>query len=202
MKLPSMRTPFSIAVCGLSAAPAVAADLDVSVQIPQLDVAEYHRPYVAVWLEREDRSVAGNLAVWYQVKRGGGPGGPGGPAAAPAGDAPKGPAPQAGGGEGGTKWLPDLRQWWRRTGRELSVPIDGVTGATRPVGEHKLSFSTGKAPLAELAPGKYKLVVEAAREDGGRELVDIPFEWPASGKQDLKAQGKSELGTITLAIKP
>jgi hypothetical protein len=174
MKLPSMRTPLSIAVCGLSAAPAMAADLDVSVQIPQLDVAEYHRPYVAVWLKRG--------------------GGPGGPAAAAAGDAPKGPAPQAGGGEGGTKWLPDLRQWWRRTGRELTVPIDGVTGATRPVGEHKLSFSTGKAPLAELAPGKYKLVVEAAREDGGRELVDIPFEWPAAGK--------SELGAITLAIKP
>ena len=204
MKLPSMRTslstPISIAVCGLSAAPAIAADLDISVQIPQLDVAEYHRPYVAIWLEREDRSVASNLAVWYQVKRGGG--GPGAPAAAPAGEAPKGAAPQAGGGEGGTKWLPDLRQWWRRAGRELTVPIDGVTGATRPVGEHKLSFSTGKAPLAELAPGKYKLVVEAAREDGGRELVDLPFEWPASAKQDLKAQGKSELGAITLAIKP
>ncbi len=191
MKPSFVRTPLSLALCGL-AAPAVAADLDVSVQIPQLDVAEYHRPYVAVWVEREDRSVASNLAVWYQVKRGGPPG------AAPAAGAPA----QQAGGEGGTKWLPDLRQWWRRTGRELTVPIDGVTSATKPVGEYKLAFSQGKAPLGELAPGKYKLMVEAAREDGGRELVDIAFEWPAKARQELKASGKSELGAITLGIAP
>jgi hypothetical protein len=197
------RTQLSLALCSLAAAPAaIAADLDVSVQIPQLDVAEYHRPYVAIWLEREDRSVAGNLAVWYsQKKGGGGPGGPGGPAPADAKPAEGKPA-QAGGGEGGTKWLPDLRQWWRRSGRELSMPIDGVSGATRPVGEQKLSFKVGSAPLAELAPGKYKLMVEAAREDGGRELLDIPFEWPVTAEMPLKAQGKSELGAVSLQLKP
>lgn len=194
------RTAFSLALCSLSAAPAaMAADLDISVQIPQLDVAEYHRPYVAIWLEREDRSVAANLAIWYSQKKGGG--GPG--AAPPAGDAKPGDAkpPQAG-GEGGTKWLPDLRQFWRRSGRELSLPVDGVSGATRPVGEQKLSFKTGTAPLAELAPGKYKLLVEAAREDGGRELLDIAFEWPVSAPTPLTAQGKSELGAVSLLLKP
>lgn len=189
MKPSLMRNPLAIAACSLAATPVFGAGLDVSVQIPQLDVAEYHRPYVAIWLEREDRSVAANLAVWYQLKRGG---------MAP----PGGPGAQGGGAEGGTKWLPDLRQWWRRIGRELTVPIDGVTGATRPVGQHELNFSAGQAPLGELAPGQYKLVVEAAREEGGREVVDIPFEWPSSKAQQLKAQGRSELGAITLAIKP
>ncbi|MDB5967608.1 MAG: hypothetical protein JWQ90_58 [Hydrocarboniphaga sp.] len=192
--------PFFLAICSFAAAPAVlAADLDISVQIPQLDVAEYHRPYVAVWLEREDHSVAGNLALWYSQKRGGGPG----PGGAPPADAGK-PAENKSmaGGEGGTKWLPDLRQWWRRSGREISVPIDGVSGATRPVGEQKFSFTVGKAPLAELAPGKYKLLVEAAREDGGRELVDIPFEWPVAAETPLKTQGKSELGGVSLLLKP
>ena len=187
MKLPSMRNPFSVALCGLTATPALAADLSVTLQVPPIDTAEYHRPYVAVWLEREDRSVASQLALWYQQKRGG-------PAAAAP---PMGPA-----AEGGTKWLPDLRQWWRRGGREMSLPADGVTGATRAVGEYELSFSQGKAPLGDLTPGAYKLVVEAAREDGGREVLDIPFQWPVKTTTPLKAQGKSELGAVTLLLKP
>lgn len=48
---------------------ATAADLNLKLQIPQLEVAEYHRPYVAVWIEREDQSIAGNLAVWYQTDK-------------------------------------------------------------------------------------------------------------------------------------
>jgi hypothetical protein len=216
MRLPCLRTPLSAAIISLFSANALAADLDVTIQIPQLEVAEYHRPYVAVWLEKQDKSVASNLAVWYQQKRGGAGGGAGAPGPRPeagpkppeaakpeGGPKPEGGKPAAGPqAEGGTKWLPDLRQWWRRSGRELSVPIDGVTGATRNVGEHKLSFAQGKAPLGELAPGQYQLVVEAAREDGGRELLDIPFTWPATSAQELKAQGKSELGAVTLALKP
>ena len=34
--------------------------------MPKLNVAEYHRPYVAVWLEGADQKVAANLSVWYQ----------------------------------------------------------------------------------------------------------------------------------------
>lgn len=42
-------------LAALGAWPAAAAQLEISVEIPQLAVAEYHRPYVAVWVEREDR---------------------------------------------------------------------------------------------------------------------------------------------------
>ncbi|WP_293373542.1 DUF2271 domain-containing protein [Nevskia sp.] len=175
-------------LAALGALPAQAAQLDISVQIPQLDVAEYHRPYVAVWVEREDRSVAANLSVWYQVKRNAPPAAPG---------AAKPPASS----ESGTKWLPDLRQWWRRGGRDLSMPADGLSSATKPVGTHEQNFGD-KSPLASLPPGRYKLVVEAAREDGGRELVDLAFDWPAKAATTLEAQGKSELGAIRVAVKP
>lgn len=165
----------SVALSAVVGLPAIAAGLDVTVTVPQLQVAEYHKPYVAVWLEKADGSVAANLSVWYDVKLK---------------------------NAEGTKWLKDMRQWWRRTGRELTVPIDGVTQPTRPVGKHSLSFAEGRNPLPKLAPGAYVLHVEAAREVGGRELVSIPFEWPAKSAQALSAQGKSELGQVTLHIQP
>ena len=166
---------YTAALSAVAGLPAVAAGLNVSVEVPRLEVAEYHKPYVAIWLERADSTVAANLSVWYDVKKA---------------DAE------------GAKWLKDMRQWWRRTGRELSVPIDGVTQPTRPVGRHTLSFSEGTNPLPKLAPGQYKLQVEAAREVGGRELVSIPFEWPAKQAGKLAAKGKTELGEISLELKP
>jgi hypothetical protein len=172
-----MRVTLTIALSGLLAtSPAYATTLDINVEVPKLTVAEYHRPYVAVWLEGADQKVAANLSVWYQ---------------------------QTGNSEGhGTKWLPDLRQWWRKSGRELKVPVDGVTGPTKPAGTHALSFNDKQPAMKTLAPGNYTLVVEAVREVGGRELLKIPFTWPATAPQTGKAQGSTELGLVTLSAKP
>ena len=158
-----------------SAPPVLAAKMDLAVEIPRLDVAEYHRPYVAAWLERDDHSTAAQLAVWYDV---------------------------ANRKEDGAKWLKDLRQWWRRGGRELAVPVDGVTGATRPAGVQQLTFDDSRPPLDALAQGHYTLVVEATREVGGREVLRIPFDWPGTTAQHLSAQGERELGRVTLDINP
>jgi hypothetical protein len=155
------------------AAPTGAAELNIKLEVPRLDVAEYHRPYIAVWVENPDQNTATHLAVWYQT------------------DPKK---------EDGTQWLKDLRQWWRRGGRELEMPVDGVTGATRPAGTHTLSFKSSDQQLAKLAPGKYNLVVEATREVGGRELLRLPFEWPGTQKQQASANGKTELGAVTLTV--
>jgi hypothetical protein len=165
--------PFTLSLA--LAAPAFAADMNLTVEIPTLKVAEYHRPYVAVWIEREDHTVAANLAVWYDVKKADGE---------------------------GTKWLKDMRQWWRRSGREQTMPIDGVSGATRPAGQHQLRFVDGKPPLGTLAPGHYELVVEAAREVGGREAQRIGFDWPAKSPVHLSAKGSEELGQINLDLNP
>jgi len=47
---------------------ATGADLSVKFDVPQLNVAEYHKPYVAIWIENADQSIASNLAVLYDVK--------------------------------------------------------------------------------------------------------------------------------------
>ncbi|MEO7775780.1 MAG: DUF2271 domain-containing protein [Steroidobacteraceae bacterium] len=157
----------------LNSGTVAAADFDLSVQIPQMKVIEYHKPYVAIWVEREDQSVAANLALWYAVRD-----------------------------KEGHKWLQDLRQWWRRTGRSQKLPIDGVTGATRASGVHRLKFTSGARPLGTLKPGKYSIVVEAAREVGGRELVKLAFEWPVTGAVHVESSGNTELGAVSLHITP
>jgi len=168
-RLSRIFTALSLVVAATAAR---SADLSVSVEIPDVPVAEYHRPYVAVWIEGADQAIAAHLAVWYQLR----------------GDH--------------TKWLPDLRQWWRRGGRDLKVPVDGVTGATRPVGQHLLKFDAKQEPLSKLAPGQYALVVEAVREVGGREAVRIPFEWPIKTAKRDTASGSKELGAISLSLNP
>ncbi len=45
-----------------------AAELNVSLQIPALNVAEYHRPYVAVWLENDNQQFVANLSVCLTPK--------------------------------------------------------------------------------------------------------------------------------------
>lgn len=152
---------------------AQAQSLQLSIEIPRLKVAEYHNPYVAVWLEDESRN-ATQLAVWYDLGMR---------------------------NDEGEKWLKDLRQWWRRGGRAMDVPVDGITSATYGPGEHKLKVALDREELTALEPGNYRLRVEAAREVGGRELVDIPLTWPLDKSAlPLTGRGESELGNIRIAL--
>jgi hypothetical protein len=137
---------------GLLIKTAQATDLELSIELPRLNVAEYLRPYVAIWIENADQDAVGDLAVWYDVAKK---------------------------NNEGAEWLKDMRQWWRRSGRNQTFPVDGVSGATKLVGTHALNFSSANKPFAQLKPGQYTLAVEAAREVDGRELVRIPFEWAA-----------------------
>ena len=175
----SLSTPVRIVggTIGLGAVfapPALAADpatMDVTITIPQLKVAEYHKPYVAIWVEKPG-ATAKTVAVWYDhdMKA-----------------------------NEGTKWLRDVRQWWRASGRSLKFPANGITGATRAPGAQKISFT--RAQLGAAAPGQYTLVIEAAREVGGREILRIPFTWPAKAGAGGRAAGKTELGAVSVAFR-
>lgn len=172
-----LSVPLAAALAAaLATTTATAADVRIDIEVPRLDVAEYHRPYVAVWIEGADGEVVADLAHWYQQ--------------------------EDGGREDGRKWLKDVRQWWRRSGRAQQFPVDGVSGATKPAGRHTLDFDDRDGVFATLAPGQYRLVVEAAREVGGRELLQLDFRWPADAPQHAETAGSSELGTITLDITP
>lgn len=162
----------TLGAAGALAAPAAAQTLDVTLTIPRLSVAEYHRPYLAIWVEKEG-APARTLSVLYDMgKR----------------------------NNAGTKWLRDVRMWWRASGRSLTLPADGISGATRAPGTHKLSFTAGKGGMPNLAPGQYTLVVEAARESGGRELVRVPFTLSGAGSAKGAASGKFELGAVNIAV--
>lgn len=153
-----------VLAAGIVAAPASAGT--VTVTIPQMSVAEYHKPYVAAWVEPAGGGPARTIAVWYAVKKGG--------------------------NEPGTKWLADLRTWWRKGGRSLRLPADGISGATRAPGAYRIPIP------ANIAAGSYTLFVEAAREDGGRELVSVPLNVPV---RNATATGRSELGAISITVR-
>ena len=155
--------PFLIA--GLIAAPASAAGT-ISITIPTLKVAEYHRPYLAAWIEPAAGGTPQTLLVWYAVNKTG--------------------------AEPGTKWLADMRTWWRKAGRSMKMPADGVSGATKTPGTYQVPVP------ASVAPGAYTLFVESAREAGGREVVSVPLTIPAKA---ASATGKTELGAVTISAR-
>ncbi|MDO6428601.1 DUF2271 domain-containing protein [Thalassotalea sp. 1_MG-2023] len=147
--------------------------LQLEVTIPRLQVAEYHKPYIAVWLEDQKRNTT-QIAVWYDVEMENGK---------------------------GEEWLADLRQWWRRGGRKLEMPIDGITGATKGPGSHKITIDLASL-LKNQRSGDYKIRVEASREVGGRELLQIPITLPIKSKDlPITVTGKRELDQISLTIK-
>jgi hypothetical protein len=163
------KLPLALAAAASAvAAPALAADLTVSVEIPRLTVAAYHRPYVAVWIERPDQTAVRTLAVWYEVSN----------------------------IAEGKDWLKDMRTWWRRGGRGLTLPADGVSSATKAPGRHAVTVPGAR--LSTLPAGDYVMVVEAARELGGRETVRVPFRWGAANIG--RASGATELGAVSVTV--
>ncbi|MDF1753895.1 MAG: DUF2271 domain-containing protein [Verrucomicrobiales bacterium] len=164
----------TLLIATASSRTASSGELQATIEIPQLDVAEYHRPYLAVWIETPDRKIATHIAVWYDTEMK---------------------------DKEGETWLKDLRQWWRKGGRSLTLPLDTVSGPTRPVGEHQITVSLDSDKLKNLAPGPYIFVVEASREVGGREMLRLPFEWSDKPNVEASAEGETELGKISLTIK-
>ena len=148
--------------------PALAADLTVSVEIPRLSVAAYHRPYVAVWIERPDNTAVRTMAVWYETSN----------------------------VAEGKDWLKDMRTWWRRGGRAMTMPADGISSATKAPGRHTVTVPAAR--LRDLPAGNYVIVVEAARELGGREVVRVPFRW--GGANTARATGSTELGAVSVNV--
>lgn len=161
-------------VSGAASSGALAGQLTFDVTLPQQNVAEYHKPYVAGYLEDSKGAVAANLFIWYDVKKRDG---------------------------GGQKYLKDIRSWWRKAGRDLTLPIDGVTGATRAPGRQTLTLD-GNAALKGVAPGQYNLVVEAAREGGGHDLVRIPLTYNPAKSIQASGKGDGELGDVKVTFKP
>ena len=175
MKKRLLSSLLSVIGLGISAQ-TWSADAQLEINLPTIQGARVKRPYVAVWLEKTaNHEFAGNIAVWYDMAK-----------------------PN---NIGASKWLPDLRSWWKASGSQASFPIDGVSGATRPAGEHMINIGTSNA-LKKLPAGDYEIVVEVSREHGGHDLVRLPLQWPPRGAKTSEASGSQELGLVRLTTKP
>lgn len=162
----------ALLLAGVSA-PAIAAPREflVEVELPRIAVAEYHKPYVAGWIEDASGRAVAPLLVWYDEKKKDG---------------------------AGKKWLPDVRTWWRRGGRAMALPANGVSGATRAPGRNTVTLPATASPISRLPAGRYNLVIEAAREGGGREVVRAPFAWTPGGSIAATVSGVGELRAVRL----
>ena len=72
------------------------------------------------------------------------------------------------------------------------MPASGISGATRAPGTHAIPLP------ADLKLGQYVLNVEAARETGGRELVQMPLTVP---NPNARGAGSHELGAVTVSAR-
>jgi hypothetical protein len=149
----------------LALAPGAAMAGSISVDLPRLSVAEYHRPYVAIWVEGAGIQPR-TIAVWYDADHRGDP---------------------------GTKWLSDLRGWWRVAGRNIGTPPPACQA--RPA---RRAITRSRFP--PISPGAYTLKVEAARETGGRELVSVPFTLPRTGGKASGKDAAGEIGTVAVTL--
>jgi hypothetical protein len=154
-----------------SASGAAAGQLTLDIQVPQQAVAEYHKPYLAGWIEDGTGQVKGTVFVWYDVRKRDG---------------------------GGLKYLKEMRTWWRKAGRDMTLPADGVTGATRAPGRQTVTSDALKA----LPAGQYSLVIEASREAGGHDLVKLPFAYAPAKPVTVSGKGDGELGEVRMTYKP
>lgn len=187
--------PLGVTLGTVASLPANAADLALKIQLPEITTGQYVRPYVAVWLEKADGTFVQTLALWHEIKD------------------------KRGNPITNDKYLKIMRNWWSKSGATTDMKFDSVSSATRPAGEHELVFTPGKAPLATLAPGKYQVMVEVAREvkvpkaadpsaprpkkvDADEAAPALSFDWPAKQVSTIEARGKVEIGAISLTAKP
>jgi hypothetical protein len=164
----------AVAATGLTVSVANAGQVVLDIEIPAQKVAEYHKPYVAGWIEDASGNHVANAFLWYDVKK------------------------QE---NRGAKWLKDLRSWWRKSGRDLAS-TDGFSSATRAPGRNTLALDTNSSAFKGLKPGAYSFVVEASREQGGHDQVKLPLVWNSAKAATVSAKGTAELGTVKLSYKP
>lgn len=146
--------------------PATASELEIALQLPKISEGQYHRPYVAVWVEDSNEKSVRLIEIWREKP----------------------------------DWIKDLRRFWRKTGRADQPLVDARTGATKGPGQYRLRWD-GKDDQGVAVPnGEYQLVIEAAREHGGRQLVKQKFNWDGTAVAVSVAAG-NEIGQVQLSRK-
>ena len=98
-----------------------------------------------------------------------------------------------------TRWMRELRVWWRRIGRANSSIIDGLSGATRKPGHYTIAWDGLDDFGQPVSDRELILHIEASREHGGRTYKSIPLQLDAlpAGKV---VERDGELGQINIRV--
>jgi hypothetical protein len=100
-----------------------------------------------------------------------------------------------------SKWLKDIRRWWRNVGRKDPVLVDAITSATHAAGSFPLSFKLTDDQQKVLSDGSYTLYIEVVREKGGRALIKQKFNLN-NETQQFTLNETAETGVITFTVTP
>jgi thiamine biosynthesis lipoprotein ApbE len=142
-----------------------AYELTVNVEIPQTQGFGARRPYVAVWIEDNYRYPVRTLAVLYEKAR----------------------------------WLNELRAWYRddrlRALSEGTEILNSVTSATRSPGKYSFKWDGQDNSGKLVKAGKYTVMVEAAREHGGYNLVRKEMNFDGE-PAEMQVPADGELGVV------
>lgn len=98
-----------------------------------------------------------------------------------------------------TKWVPDLRNWYRINGERFKANKDNyasATGATRNPGKYTIKWD-GKDDKGNYVPqGKYTIILETAKEAGTDEIIRQQMEFKKTAKKVTNA-GNVEISNVT-----
>jgi thiamine biosynthesis lipoprotein len=98
-----------------------------------------------------------------------------------------------------TKWVPDLRNWYRINGELFKADkgnFASVTGATRSPGKYNIKWD-GKDDKGNFVPqGKYTIIIESAKEQGTDEIIRQPLELKKAAKK-VSIAGNVEISNVT-----
>lgn len=98
-----------------------------------------------------------------------------------------------------TKWVPDLRNWYRINGDNFKANKENyasVTGATRSPGKYTIKWD-GKNDKGEFVPqGNYTIMIESSKEHGTDEIIRQPMEFKKAPKK-VTNSGNVEISNVT-----
>jgi len=153
-------------------APVELLELVVKFELNKPDDEQYHRPYVAVWLENADNFPVRTAVLWIQTT------------------------------QPGPRWHRDLLRWFkndrvRKLADEKNL-IGVISGATRGPGEYKAVFDGRDDSGKPLKPGKYTLYIEAAREHGTYQLIRHPLQLSAEPIAEARLKSNVEIKSASV----
>ena len=143
-------------------------DLLITLELARIDDPRYRRPYIAVWVEDADHFPVRTIALWFQKPR----------------------------------WLPDLKSWYHSDqvrnlaeGTDLSTT---VSSATRSPGKYTLRWDGKDNAGKPVKPGKYTILIEAAREHGTYGLMKQEINWDGKKAEQFTLPGNTEIASASL----